>query len=201
MTAVWQRRRRTIIALVAVLLVVGAFLLWGPIGLGNGPLNLGSYCCLGQTALRGEQRAALVIPVLNSARATAVVDSVQFKGGNGFPNAHVLSLWTISYANCGGDWPVPARPGPPEMPGSCGAHILGPLIGHGYGLETELGGAMALAVVSLPSSNGCWVISAVVVHYHIGIRHYAATDPFGFTFCGARTSSALQQLATQASGG
>jgi hypothetical protein len=180
--------------------VIGAFLLWGPIGLGNGPLNLGMSCCSRQTGLGGEPRAALVIPVLNSAHETAVVDSVKFKGGNGFPNAHVLSLWTISYTNCGGDWPVPARPGPPKLIG-CDAHILGPLIGHGYGFETYQGGAMALAIVSLPSRTGCWVISAVVVHYHVGIRHYAATDPFGFAFCGARTSSALQQLAMTASEG
>jgi hypothetical protein len=40
MAGLWQRRGHFIIAGFAMLLVVGAFLQVGPIGLGNGPLNV-----------------------------------------------------------------------------------------------------------------------------------------------------------------
>jgi hypothetical protein len=191
------RHWRPIAAIAAAVVVIGAFLLWGPIGIGNGPLNMGTGIGQGGTLLHGEQRVAFAIPVQNHGHAAAVVDSVQFKAGPGFPSPQLPSLWAISFSHCGGAWPVPARPGPPRLQQGCG-RALGPLIGHSFGYDYL--GDMGLAEASVPSPTGCWVITAVVVHYHVGIRHYAATDPFGFSFCGARASSALQQAADQAAG-
>jgi hypothetical protein len=193
-----RRHWRLIVSVTAAVIFIGAFLQWGPVGLGNGPLDLGILSVTqGGTVLHGEQRIAVIMPVQNSALAAAVVDSVQFEGAQGFALPRPISLWAITFTHCAGGWSLAARPGPPVLGDGCGGRGLGPLIGHGFGYE-ERPGDMALAEVAVPRPAECWVITAVVVHYHVGIRHYAATDPLGYSFCGARSSTALQQAATKA---
>jgi hypothetical protein len=48
-----------------------------------------------------------------------------------------------------------------------------PAVGFGYPAAAELAAPEA----------GCWVLTAVVVHYHVGIRHYVVTDPDGLVVC------------------
>jgi hypothetical protein len=60
----WQRRRLVVITVVGAMLAVGAFLLWGPIGLGNGPLNAGAGGITGGTDLGGGL-LGFIIPIRN----------------------------------------------------------------------------------------------------------------------------------------
>lgn len=189
---------RPIAAITAVLVLLSAFLLRGPIGLGNGPLSAGVLATVQDGVVLGQQqREAIIIPVFNAGHAPAVIDSVQFKGGQGFPTPHTISYWTISYPDCASLWPIAANPGPPELPGECGSRTLGPLIGHRFRYQ-QRPGPFGLAEARPPGPNGCWVTTAMVVHYRVGIRRYAAADPFGLSFCGARATQALQHAAEQA---
>jgi hypothetical protein len=113
----WYRhRRRVIIFAAAGLLAMGAFLLWGPIGLGNGPLSVGL--------------------------------------GYGEGAVHAVS---------------PTHPVSPGFP--------------------------AAAELAAPRPGTCWVMTKVVVHYHVGIRHYSATEPASIALC---ADSAQVNAATKA---
>ena len=41
----------------------------------------------------------------------------------------------------------------------------------------------AAAEVAAPRPGTCWVMTKIVVHYHVGIRHYSATDPYQLAVC------------------
>ena len=75
---------------------------------------------------------------------------------------------------------------------TCGkSKYVGPLIGRAVGQSkiTFLDYAAGLEM-SAPKSGGCWAMSAVVVHYHIGIRHYSAAEPNGTVVCAGKDASA-----------
>lgn len=80
-----RRYRRWLAATVVALAVAGAFLMLGPIGLGNGPLWL-------PTATGGvyswtepqTEPVAYVIPIGNAGRGAAIIDSVGVTGGPRF---------------------------------------------------------------------------------------------------------------------
>ena len=75
----------------------------------------------------------------------------------------------------------PARPAEHGFGIGCGGHYHGALIGRGIGFTFILRVPPpfpAAAEVTGPPPGGCWVMTEVVVHYHVGIRHYAATDPY-----------------------
>ena len=76
----WRRFRHIMVLVVTVLPIIGAFLLWGPIGLGNGPLGVRWDGTVGWLD-PGEKPAALVLPLFNSGGSPAVVDSVELVGG------------------------------------------------------------------------------------------------------------------------
>jgi hypothetical protein len=52
--------------------------------------------------------------------------------------------------------------------------------------------------MSPPKAGGCWVLTGLVVHYHIGIRHYSATEPLSTIVCAGKNADALTQAASQA---
>jgi hypothetical protein len=88
----WYRpQRRVVILLAAGLLAIGAFLLWGPIGLGNGPLSAAVYATVGGP-YSGSGPVGFVIPIHNSGNAPAVIDGVDLIGGTHYPGPHVLGL-------------------------------------------------------------------------------------------------------------
>jgi len=66
------------------------------------------------------------------------------------------------------------------MPGVCGTDY-GPLIGRA--VSHDPGGLPAAAEVAAPHPGKCWVVTKTVVHYHVGIRHYSATDPYRIAVC------------------
>jgi hypothetical protein len=44
------------------------------------------------------------------------------------------------------------------------------------------------------------VLSDIVIHYHIGIRHYSATEPARTVVCAGKNASALVNTAAEQSG-
>src|SRR5271166_2632146 len=102
----WTRWRLVVMAVVGAALVVGAFLAWGPIGLGNGPLYAGVGDGVGWPD-SGGQPVGFIIPIQNSGSTPAVVDGVDLIGGTRFPGPRVLALDVLTSGRCGG--PFPAR--------------------------------------------------------------------------------------------
>ena len=105
----WQRRHQVVITVVGAMLAVGAFVLWGPIGLGNGPLNAGSSGVTGGTDLWGGP-LGFIIPIRNAGHAPAVIDGVELIGGTRYAGPHLRALAVLTSAICGGA--LSARQGP-----------------------------------------------------------------------------------------
>jgi len=80
----------------------------------------------------------------------------------------------------------------------CGGRYQGTLIGHGipyvHGVSP---GFPAAAEVGPPPSGSCWVLTKVVIRYHVGIRHYTVANPFELAVC-AMDAGSQENAATQA---
>jgi len=59
----------------------------------------------------------------------------------------------------------------------------------------------AAAEVAAPRPGGCWVMTKVVVHYHVGIRHYAATDSYPLAVCRSHAKNAHADMSAVLSAG
>jgi len=177
----YGRRRRVIILAAAGLLATGAFLLWGPIGLGNGPLSTGlGY---GSGAVHPGGPVGFVIPIYNSGDSSAVVDGLDLISGTSYPSPHVLGLEVLTAGACLGTWPARQAARGFVLAG-CGGADAGSLIGHAVGPTHPVSlGFPAAAEIAAPRPGTCWVMTKVVVHYHVGIRHYSATGPSGLAVC------------------
>jgi len=167
----------------AALVVVGGLLLWGPVGLGNGPLNVQIGAAQTSTAW-GNSPVGFALPLRNSGGGLAVVDGVELVGGTRFPGPRLLGLGVLTSSNCGGAWPAHAF-GRGFVFVHCGGRYAGPLIGHAFGPDPAriFFGWPAAAEVAAPRPRGCWVMTKVVVHYHVGIRYYTATDSYPLAVC------------------
>lgn len=186
------RQRRVIILAVAGLLAVGAFLLWGPIGLGNGPLSAAFYATQ-DLVHSGGGPVGFVIPIHNSGDSSAVVDGVDFIGGTRYLGPRVLGLEVLTSGRCGAAWPA-GRAARGFVLLGCGGTYAGPLVGHAFGPSPPVGfGFPAAAEVAAPRPGTCWVMTKIVVHYHVGIRHYSASDPYRLAVCAdsARVNAAM----------
>jgi hypothetical protein len=177
-----KRTRRVIISVIAVLLAIGAFLMWGPIGLGNGPLYSGhGYLTTGWPD-SSQGPVAITFPLVNSGRDRPVIDAVEFLSPTRYAAPRVLGLevetWALPCTSVG-----PARPaGHAFVSDGCGRSDRGPLIGRSIGALSQ--GLLGAAEIAAPRPGWCWTITRIVVHYHVGIRHYAATDPYALAVCG-----------------
>jgi hypothetical protein len=193
-----RRRWRPVLAVVvAVLLAAGAFLLWGPIGLGSGPLRVG----MGNAGGVDQNRApvAFIVPIYNTGRDRAVVDAVAFVDGTRFPAPRILALGVVSDARCGGSWPARAEGRGFALVG-CGGRYRGPLIGYAVPYAAGISpGFPAAAEAAAPWPGSCWVLSKVIVHYHIGIRHYTTSGPFELSVC-SKSAASQVNAAMNASG-
>ena len=170
----YGRKRRVAILAAAGLLATGAFLLWGPIGLGNGPLSAAYGITAGTVHPGGP--AGFVIPIHNSGGSPAVVDGLDLIGGTSYPGPHVLGLEVLTPGTCAGPWPARQAVRGFVLVG-CGGTDAGPLVGHAVGPTHPVSfGFPAAAEIAAPTPGTCWVMTKVVVHYHVGIRHYSATD-------------------------
>ncbi len=178
----YRRKSRVVILAAAGLLAAGAFLLWGPIGLGNGPLSTG----LGyeEGAVHAGSPVGLVIPIYNSGSSPAVVDGLDLIGGTSYPGPHVLGLEVLTSDTCMGTWPARQEAGGFVLVGCGSARGASPLVGHAIGPTRPVSrGFPAAAEIAAPRPGTCWVMTKVVVHYHVGIRHYSATEPSSIAVC------------------
>ena len=176
--AVLTNSRWRAVSAVAVAVLVGlAALAWqGPIGIGNGPLSVptagGGYSAGGAAG----QPFVYVVPLFNSSGLTAVIDSVDVVSAAGYPAIRVRSVRVGRYAgyNCTDLGPVRSLAGcvQPALAAVSGYAIpTAPLTdAHGPGLVIELAG---------PATAQCAVLTKIVLHYHVGIRHYAGSYPQG----------------------
>src|SRR5215472_12162905 len=103
--------RRWIISGVILLFLVGAFLVWGPIGFGSGPLIV--YVPSGGQIVGPRDQAWGTEVGIQAGKSGAVVDHVTVVGGGGYPGPRVLGIFVtrVRGAQCGGPfrWESPKR--------------------------------------------------------------------------------------------
>jgi hypothetical protein len=191
------RSRRVILPGAVVLLVIGAFLLWGPIGLGNGPLSTRDDGAEGWTD-SSPGPVAITFLLRNSGHDQPVIDAVELVGGTSYASPRELGLDAETPPRC-------ADVGPARTDGhgfvlaDCGNQARGPLIGRSIGALSQ--GFLGAAEVAAPRPGSCWAMTKIVIRYHVGIRHYAATDPYALAVCGKGTPSAQVLAAMNAADG
>lgn len=196
----WSRHRRAIIPALVAVLAVAAFLIWGPVGLGNGPLKVGwpGGESWGDTA---DAPVALSLPIFYSGHDPAVIDSVDILGGSSYPSPRVIALEVLAVdPTCSGL--SPARPAPGGFAeAGCHSSVQSRLVGTSVGAHHALSPSLtATAELAAPRRGACWVITKIAVHYHVGIRYYTATGPAGYAVC-ATGNSALTRNALNAADG
>jgi hypothetical protein len=180
----------------AAVLAIGAFLMWGPIGLGNGPLSVRVHGAEG-LGVGGQRPVGFIIPILNSGHGRIVVDAVEVVGGTSYAGPHELALAVLSSDSCSGAGSTRAAGRAFVMVG-CGGGAKGPLVGYGIDSGRFI---PAAAEVAAPRPGACWVMTKIVVHYHVGIRHYAATVPYALGVCGKGVASGQVLAAMNAAAG
>jgi hypothetical protein len=176
---------------VTVIFLTVAFLLWGPIGFGSGPLTV--YAPSGGAILGPQARAwGMMVPV-QAGNSGAVIDQVAVVGGAGYSGPHVLTVVEVADrpGQCGGG--APWR-GPYSILSTCAIGGLHRLIG--IPLPGDHPGADMVIKIGPPDSPmGCWVATAIVVRYHVGIRHYTLTSTDDFAACKTAAESHRADLA------
>jgi hypothetical protein len=102
-------------------------------------------------------------------------------------------------STCGGAGPARASARGFVLQG-CAAG-LGPLIGHAFGRTPPVYGSFwAAAEVAAPRAGTCWVMTEIVVHYHVGITHYSATGPYQLAVCAHGQSGQVNAAINAAEG-
>jgi hypothetical protein len=178
------------VAAAALLAAAGAFLAWGPIGIGTGPLSIAFVAATG--TVPQTHPSVILVPIETGASTPAVIDSVGIRGGGGYPPPQLLSVVGDPDQACSGIWwPVT---GPNGFTQRCAKGGTVPLVGRvvpaGHPALASADGVRPAArtidigiEVGAPGSAGCWNVSAVVVHYHVGSRHYSAAADESLSGC------------------
>jgi hypothetical protein len=197
----WQRWRRVILPAAAALLAFGAFLMWGPIGLGNGPLAVQMGSSNGWTDA-GQMPAAFILPIYNSGGRPAVIDSVDLVGSTRYPIPRLLHLEVVSVTDCAGAWPARTDGHGFTLVDCADARDQGPLIGRTIRPNTppDSRGFLAAAITTAPPPGACWVIGKIILRYHVGIRHYVVADPYELAVCGRGAEAQVTPAMTTAEG-
>ena len=118
-------RPRIVVLTVAALLVLAAFLLVGPIGLGNGPLGVPSMN--GRFGFSTTRPTAYVATLVNTGGSTAVIDAVSVTSANGYVPVQVLTLRVAWHSTYGCVYTLVS-----DVTG-CARTPLAPLAGFGVG--------------------------------------------------------------------
>ncbi len=174
-----EPRRRITLPALAALVVVGAFLMWGPIGLGNGPLSVPAVSGQFGSVDATSQPTVYVASLVNAGRSAAVVDGVTVVSAHGYPAVYVMSVRVAraSSFGCIDNGPVSgvaACARPPFL--AAAGFAVGPRANTKPGIRH--GPALVIEMAAPPATR-CVAITAIVLHYHVGIRHYTATVPQG----------------------
>jgi hypothetical protein len=194
----WMRHRRVLVPIVVAVLAVGAFLEWGPIGLGNGPLVM-AMTGDGYGSTSSRQPVAIWTPFDNLGGSALVVDSVQLIGNSSYPAPQVLAMEEMSNPECGNLTPVRTIAAGFVIGGGCSDRPLGRLVGRAIG-NTDSRPLWAAFELKPPRPGACWLMTRIVVRYHIGIRHYVSSDPYIEAACG-RSRARADAIAADAAGG
>jgi hypothetical protein len=179
------RRRRIIIAVIAVLAGIGAVLAWGPIGLGNGPLSVPAVSGQFGSVDATSQPTVYVASLVNAGRSAAVVDGVTVISARAYPAVHVMSVRVARASSFGCIDNGPASNlatcvRPPLV--AAAGFAVGP---HANTVPGSRGGPALVIDMAGPLARQCVVVTAIVLRYHVGIRHYTATVPQGVAWaCG-----------------
>jgi hypothetical protein len=175
-------RRRNAVATLAALVLVGAFLYFGPIGLGNGPLGLPSMD--GRIGWFTTQPTDYVATLVNAGGSTAMIDRVTVASADGYAPVRILSVRVASHSQFGCIYAMPSGlSGCARPPFMAAAGFA--VVPHANTKPGNRGGPALVVEIAGPPAGRCVALTAIVVHYHIGIRHYTATVPQGFVWaCG-----------------
>ena len=179
-----SRWGRVIIPAIVVALAVGAFLYWGPVGLGNGPL-LVTVRGAAATAVSHPGPVGTVVPIFTAGPGAAVVDGVDLVGGTRYPSPRVLAMGMLTTTS---DCDVVVRrarlavTGPGFTLSGCGSY-RGALIGHAFWPAHGSSGMIAAVELTAPERGNCWAVTKVVVHYHVGSKHFSGTYEFQLAAC------------------
>jgi hypothetical protein len=123
------------------------------------------------------QAWGMMVPVL-AGGSGAVIDQVTVAGGDGYRGPRVLAILEVASrpGQCGGTFPWN---GPGSILSTCAIGGLHRLIG--VRLPGDNPGVVMVIKVGPPvSGSSCWTETAVVVHYHVGIRHFTVTSAGDF---------------------
>jgi hypothetical protein len=188
----FTRQRRIIIPVVVAVLAVGAFLKWGPIGLGNGPLLVGGGGGNGTVSEPNPAPIADMIPIAYSGSGPITIDGITLVNRTNYPSPHLVAveLALADLTRCMFGTAHAAAHG--FVVSLCGkSKYVGPLIGQAVGQATNASLDYAAGLeMGAPKLGGCWVMSDVVVHYHVGFRHYSAAEPDGMVVCAGKNAAA-----------
>ena len=175
-----MRHARWLAAAAVAAAAASAFLVWGPVGLGNGPLLLptaraGVYSW---SDLRSEP-VAYILSIENHGHGAAIIDGVVVTGSPLFAPTVLQQALFGRNAHCG------MSLGPFSGQGLTGC--VQPLLHRAAGAVIPAGVYPALVLeLAGPRPGQCWDLTSVVIRYHIGSKHYVGTYPEVNTIsCGA----------------
>lgn len=198
----WRRARLAGFAAGVAALAAGAFLLRGP---GSGQVNAtAGRVTMGTIDPSGVPEGFIIAVPPGFGHARAVIDGVDLIGGTRYDGPHALALGVLaSPMRCNGPWPAwQTRTGfawscPADRP----SETLGPLIGHAFGPQPPpyWWGYPAAVEVSPPRPGTCWVLTRVVVRYHVGSRHYTSSTPYRLAVCASQDQLSAAVAAAAAS--
>ena len=194
----WKRRRRFIIPGIAVLVAAAAFAIWGPIGIGPGPI--GNTVGSSTGGLVSRTQPAIFVEPIDAGDSGAVIDGIDVVSNGSYPAPRVISVRGDGDQICGGAWPLTGRE---NFYSACAPGGLVPLLGRPVPASSrsndqrgpiDYPGIGAAIETAPPGPAGCWTVTAVVIHYHVGIKHYTATHVADMTVCWSKSRlAALQQ--------
>jgi hypothetical protein len=139
-----------------------------------------------------------VTPIGNSGGSALVIDGVQLLGNGSYPAPHVLAMEAMSNTACGYLIPVRTTVAGFALSGGCGGRPLGPLDGRAIGTQNSTN-VFAAFELRPPRPGACWLMTRIVTRYHVGIRHYVASDPYVLAAC-AGSSATAERIADAAAG-
>jgi hypothetical protein len=162
---------------VAVVVAGAAFLAFGPVGFGPGPLSVGYVSSSG--IVPPEDSTMIVIPVGAAAATTAVIDAVGIRGGGGYHAPREIRVVGIAGQACRGIWLT----GPGGFAARCAPGGTVPLL-HRAVPRSLAAAAIDIGIeVGPPGAGRCWGVGRVSVHYHVGHRHYVNASVQSLSGC------------------
>jgi len=193
------RARRSCLSAGAALAATAAFLTWGPVPIGAGPLHI-DWSMDAVAPVSGTDPSAITVP-LNAGSSGAVVDGVAIATSRKYPAPAIIALHSNRDVNgCLSPWsPMTGPAGYYAMCAYGGPGTIGPLIGRPIPVSSTVHaprsiqtqpGIGAMIVVAPPQGAQCWTITSIAVHYHVGLKHYTATVAVNIAACATQRAAA-----------